>query len=180
MRIQRPERSSSAETGQGVPQVSGGSRGPKCKETLKELSTMCWTAQSTDCPGGTRRQSPLKDKTAHERGEPVPRKRGRPPTRCTGKTYYHIKACPHLQEQETRKFLRSLERGEQVQQLSSSSSAAVPGGAASSTTSPGETVLQSHVTVEVAPMTESSHRHPQKQRKVNRHTKQHVAVTSWW
>ena len=36
---------------------------------------------------------------------------------------------------------------------SSSSSAAVPGGAASSTTSPGETVPQSLVTVEVAPMT---------------------------
>ena len=104
-------------------------------------------------PGWSRRQSPLKDKTAHERGVPVPRKRERPPTRCTGKTYYHIKACPHHQEQETRKFLRSLERGEQVQQLSSSSSAAVPGGAASSTTSPGETVVQSPVTVEVAPMT---------------------------
>ena len=120
------------------------------------------------------------DDVEEEREEPVPRKRGRPPTRqlpvpyskdytrhcggCTGKTYYHIKACPHHQEQETRKFLRSLERGEQVQQPSSSSSAAVPGGAASSaavpggaassTTSPGETVLQSPATVEVAPMTE--------------------------
>ena len=36
---------------------------------------------------------------------------------------------------------------------SSSSSAAVPGGAASGATSPGETVLQSPVTIEVAPMT---------------------------
>ena len=36
----------------GITSSLWGSRGPKCKETLKELSTTCWTAQSTDCPGG--------------------------------------------------------------------------------------------------------------------------------
>ena len=69
------------------------------------------------------------DDMEEEREAPVPRKRGRPPTRhfpapcseeCTphcggGKTYYHIKSCPHHKEQETKKFLRQLERGEQMQ-----------------------------------------------------------------
>ena len=93
------------------------------------------------------------DDVEEEREAPVPRKRERPPTRhlpapysedytpncggCTGKTYYHIKACPHYKEQETKKLLRQLERGEQAQQSSSSSSAAVPGGADSSTAVPG-------------------------------------------
>ena len=114
-----------------------------------------------------------------EEGEaPVPRKRWRPPTRhlpapcsedytpncggCTGKTYYHIKAYPHHKVQETKKFLRQLERGEQAQQSSSSSSAAVPGGADSSTAVPGgvddsvevpgKTTHQTLETVDVAPM----------------------------
>ena len=119
------------------------------------------------------------DDVEEEREAPVPRKRGRPPTRqlpapysegytphcggCTGKNYYHIKACPHHMEQETRKFLRILERGEQVQQPSPSSSAAGPGGAASSSTmgpggaassakAPGETVHQLLGTAEVTPL----------------------------
>ena len=93
------------------------------------------------------------DDVEEEREAPVPWKQGRPPTRhlpapysedctpncggCTGKTYCHIKACPHHKEQETKQFLRQLERGEQAQQSSSSSSAAVPGGADSSTAVPG-------------------------------------------
>ena len=93
------------------------------------------------------------DDVEEEREAPVPRKRERPPTRhlpapysedytpncggCTGKTYYHIKSCPHHKEQETKNFLRQLERGEQAQQSSSSSSAAVPGGVDSSTAVPG-------------------------------------------
>ena len=56
-------------------------------------------------------------------------------------------------------LLQRGEGGHHMQKISAAvpggavSSAAVPGGAASSTTSPGETVLQSPVTVEVAPMT---------------------------
>ena len=84
----------------------------------------------------------------------MPRKRERPPTRhlpapysedytphcggCTGRTYYHIKAH---KEQETRKFLRTLERGDQV-----------PGGADGSAEAPGETAHQPLGTVDVAPM----------------------------
>ena len=69
--------------------------------------------------------------------------------------------CPH-KEQETKKFLRQLERSEQAQQSSSSSSAAVPGGADSSTAvpggadgsveAPGKTTHQTPGTVDVAPM----------------------------
>ena len=108
------------------------------------------------------------DDVEEEREAPVPRKRGRPPTRhlptpysedhtpncggCTGKTYYHIKSCPHHKEQETKKFLRQLERGEQAQQSSSSSSAAVPGGADSSTAVPGRTTHPTAGTVDVVPM----------------------------
>ena len=118
------------------------------------------------------------DDVEEEREAPVPRKQGRPPTRhvpspysedytpncggCTGKTYYHIKACPHHKEQETIKFLRQLERGEQAQQSSSSSSSAVPGGADSSTAvpsgaggsveAPGKTTHQMSGTVDDAPM----------------------------
>ena len=118
------------------------------------------------------------DDVEEEREAPVPRKRRRPPTRhlpapysedytpncggCTGKTYYHIKACPHHKEQETKKFLRQLERGEQAQQSSSSRSAAIPGGADNSTAVPGgvddsvevpgKTTHQTLETVDVAPM----------------------------
>ena len=93
------------------------------------------------------------DDVEEEREAPVPRKRGRPPTQhlpapysedytphcggSTGRTYYHIKACPHHKEQETEKFLRHLERGDQAQQSSSLSSAAGPGGADSCTAVPG-------------------------------------------
>ena len=113
------------------------------------------------------------DDVEEEREAPVPRKRERPPTRhlpapysedytphcggCTGRTYYHIKVCPHHKEQETRKFLRTLERGDQAQQSSSSSSAAGPGGADSSAAGPGgadgsETAHQPLGAVDVAPM----------------------------
>ena len=118
------------------------------------------------------------DDVEEEREAPVPGKRRRPPTRhlpapysedfspncggCTGKTYYHIKAFRHYKEQETKKFLRQLERGEQAQQSSSPSSAAVPGGADSSTAvpggadgsveAPGKTTHQTPGTVDVAPM----------------------------
>ena len=96
-----------------------------------------------------------------EREAPVPRKRGRPPTRhlpaphsedytphcggCTRRTHYHIKACQHHLEQETRKFLRNLERGDQAQQSSSSSSAAGPGGADGSAEAPTATAWCRHV-----------------------------------
>ena len=118
------------------------------------------------------------DDVEEEREAPVPRKRERPPTRhlpaphsedctphcggCTGRTYCLIKACPHHKEQETKKFLRHLERGDQTQQSSSSSSAAVPGGADSSTAVPGgadgsvevpgRTTYQTLETVDVAPL----------------------------
>ena len=80
-------------------------------------------------PGWTRRQSPLKDKPAHGRVERL-----------------------HATLEGLMRTWRSSSSSAAVPG-GAASSAAVPGGAASSTTSPGETVLQSPVTVEVAPMT---------------------------
>ena len=80
-------------------------------------------------PGWTRRQSLLKDKPAHGRVERL-----------------------HATLEGLMRTWRSSSSSAAVPG-GAASSAAVPGGAASSTTSPGETVLQSPVTVEVAPMT---------------------------
>ena len=88
------------------------------------------------------------DDVEEEREAPVPRKRERPPTRHLPAPYsedYH-------KEQETKKFFRQLERGEQAQQSSSSSSAAVPGGVDDSVEVPGKTTHQTLETVDVAPM----------------------------
>ena len=113
------------------------------------------------------------DDVEEERETPVPRKRRRPPTRhlpapysedfspqcggCTGKTYYHIKACPHHKGAGDEKVLATTgaRRTGPAVQLFEQRRGSMRGRqqqSGSSVEVPGKTTHQTLETVDVAPM----------------------------